>query len=497
MSTKTIRLLAAPLFLLTACTLAPDYRRPDAPIPGSYPGVVTAVPTRSGVLDAAPAAPVAVPVATPVAAAQLGWREFLHDARLQHLIALALQNNRDLRVAVLNIASARAQYGIERAALFPTLSATASAGRGRGSLSTYEPGASPGNIYSAYLSASWEIDLFGRVRSLEKAALEQYLATEQSRKATQLLLVAEVANQYLTLLAADESLAVTDSTLAVADDTYRLTKLKFDTGTGSELDLREAEGALEQARAQRAAQQRTRAQAQNALQLLVGTELPADLPAGMGLEDQNIASDIPPGLPSELIERRPDIVAAEDQLIAANANIGAARAAFFPTVSLTGAAGVISPVLHDLFQSGNRAWSVSPSASVPLFNGGLNFANLDYAKAQRDIAVANYEKSIQTAFREVADGLVARATYDAQVESLNRLVAAQQRRLVLSKLRYETGVDSYLTLLTAQTDLNTARLSRVSASLDRLSNLVTLYQSLGGGWEENRGQAPTVGEANP
>lgn len=479
MPTFIHRLLPLPLMLLAACTLAPDYRRPAAPVPAAYPG-------------AGPAAGTGKPLG-----AELGWREFLHDARLQGLVELALRNNRDLRVAVLNVQAARAQYGIERAALFPAVSGTAMAARGHGSLSTYEPGAATGNIYEAYLSASWELDFFGRVRSLEKAALEQYLATEQSRTAAQLLLVAEVANQYLTVLAAEESLTVTDVSLRIAEDAYRLTKLMFETGTGSELDLREAEGALEQARAQRAAEERTRAQAQNALQLLVGAPLPPDLPPGLPLESQDLASDIPAGLPSDLVERRPDIVAAEDALIAANANIGAARAAFFPVISLTGTAGAISPVLSQLFQSGNRTWAVSPSGTVPIFNAGLNSANLDYAKAQRDIAVANYEKAIQTAFREVADGLVARSSYDAQVAALDRLVAAQQRRFELAKLRYKTGVDSYLTLLTAQTDLNTAQLSRVSASLDRLNNLVTLYQSLGGGWKERGEAVPVVGTGNP
>lgn len=472
----------ASTFFAAACSLEPSYHRPDLPVAGAYPSGKGYAPERTPEtpLDARPPTSVR-------SAADLGWRDFLEDARLQRLVELALQNNRDLRIAILNVESSRAQYAAQRAALFPTIDLNGVAARGRGSLTLLEPGKTVGTSLAAYASISWELDFFGRVRSLTKAALEQYFASAEARKSAQLLLVAEVANQYFTVIAADEALKVTDESLTIAREAYRLTKLQFDTGTGSELDLREAEGSFEQAQAQLASERRARAQAENALVLLVGSPLPEALPEGLDLGGQHLLRDIPAGLPSDLLARRPDIVAAEDQLLASNANIGAARAAFFPSFSLTGAAGSVSPVIGHLFQGGSTAWGVSPTGLLPLFTGGLNTANLDQAKTQREIAVAQYEKTIQTAFREVADGLTARATYEDEVESLNRLVAAQRRRLQLAELRYKTGVDSYLTLLNAQTDLNNAELSRVTSSLDRLTNLVTLYQDLGGGWIEHQG----------
>jgi outer membrane protein, multidrug efflux system len=487
---RSIRSFSAPLAaaaLLGACTLIPDYHRPALPVAGTYPDGPEYTSTVNPATGKSGAGPVA---------AELGWRDFLHDARLQRLVEMALQNNRDLRVAILNVESTRAQYRIQRAALFPTVAATGTAARGRGDITMLEPGTAVQGAYAAYLSVSWELDIFGMIRSLEKAALEQFLASAQARKAAEMLLVSEVANQYLTLVAADEALKVTDESLTIAEESFRLTKLQFETGTGSELELREAEGALETARAQRAAQRRARAQAENALVLLMGAPLPADLPPGLQLNAQEIFSDIPAGLPSELLVRRPDIVQAEDLLRSANANIGAARPAFFPNISLTAAAGSISPAFSNLFHSGTGSWGIQPTGVLPIFTGGLNTANLEKAKVQRDIAVAQYEKTIQTAFREVADGLAARVTYEDQVAAVNRLVAAQQRRYELAQLRFKTGVDSYLTLLIAQNDLNTAKLARVTTSLDRLTSLITLYKDLGGGWLERQGETPRNAEAS-
>ena len=492
----TLSVLAA----LGGCTLEPAYQRPALPVDNAYPqgpGYVSSVNPQVNRANESARANEANPSAVQVAAADLGWREFLRDARLQRLVETALQNNRDLRIAILNVEVARAQYAIERSGLFPTVSASVAGARGRGNITLFTTGTTVGNAYAAYVSVNWELDLFGRVRSLEHAALEQYLASAQARKAAEMLLVAEVATQYLTLVAADEALVVTAALQQIAEESYRLTRRQFSAGTGSELDLREAEGVLEQARGQLAAQQRARAQAENALVLLVGSPLPADLPAGQALGDQSFLTDIPAGLPSDLLTRRPDIAQAEDLLIAANANIGAARAAFFPTISLTGAAGSVSPMLGQLFSAGTGAWGFEPSVTLPIFTGGLNTANLEQAKAQRAIAVAQYEKTIQTAFREVADGLSARATYADQVDALQRQVQAQQRRLALAQLRYKTGVDSYLTLLVAQTDLNNAQLARVLASLGRLINLVTLYQDLGGGWLERQGEVPRPIDSPP
>jgi multidrug efflux system outer membrane protein len=478
----------AAIVLLGACSLEPIYRRPPLPVASAYPDGLEYRSTARPEIGKADAGPTA---------AALGWRDILHDARLHRLIEMALKNNRDLRVAILNVESTRAQYGIQRSELFPTLAFNATAARGRGDIGLLEPGTSVINAYAVYASASWELDFFGRVRSLEKAALEQFLASAEARKSTEILLVAEVANQYLTLVAADEALTVTDDSLSIAEESSRLVTLQFDTGTASELELRTVEGALEQARAQRAAERRARAQAENALVLLIGAPFAADMPPGLGLDRQQIFGEIPAGLPAELLVRRPDIARAEDQLLAANANIGAARAAFFPSISLTGSAGSVSPVLGNLFQSGNRVWGIQPTAVLPIFSGGLNTANLEKAQAQRDIAVAQYEKAIQTAFREVADDLAARATYEDRIDAVNRLVAARQRRLQLSQLRFKTGVDSYLAVLAARNDLDNAQLSRITTCLDRLTNLITLYQDLGGGWLEHQGEDRRAGDKAP
>ncbi|KVL67637.1 multidrug transporter, partial [Burkholderia ubonensis] len=388
------------------------------------------------------------------AATDIGWREFFVDPRLQRLIEIALNNNRDLRVAVLNIAAARAQYQITRADLFPKLDAVGTGDRQRlPNALTAVPGRNITTTYNVGLQASWELDLFGRIQSLKDQALAKYLATAQARKASEIALVAQVADQYLTVLSTDDLLKVTENTLKTAQASYDLTKLKFDNGTGSELDLRQAQTIVETALANQQAQARARAQAVNALVLLIGQPLQDDLPPGLPLDAQNFLTDIPAGLPSDLLTRRPDIMEAEQSLLAANANIGAARAAFFPRISLTGAFGTASPTLGGLFKAGTAAWSFAPQITMPIFEGGANLANLDLANVQKRIEIANYEKAIQSAFREVADGLAARGTYDQQIAALQRNEHAQQRRYDLSDLRYKNGVDSYLSVLTAQTDL--------------------------------------------
>lgn len=464
--------------LATGCTLAPHYERPAAPVAGSFPS------------GAAYGGPAAAATAAQVAAADLGWRDFLGDPQLQKLVELALQNNRDLRVAVLNVQASRAQYRIERAALFPVVSGTASGSRSRTPLDLSTTPSGYAAEYNVGLSAQWELDFFGKLQSLKNQALYQYLATAQARKAAEILLVSEVANQYLTLRAADEQLKVTDETLQTSQESYRLAKVQFDTGTGSELDLRQAETVIDQAQANYQAQIRSRAQAEDTLVLLVGQPLPADLPAPLALDDQKILADIPAGLPSDLLTRRPDIVQAEDTLRAANANIGAARAAFFPDITLTASGGSASPTLGGLFKAGTAAWSFAPDLTLPIFNAGSNLANLDLAHIQKNIAIAQYEKAIQTAFQEVADGLAARGTYDEQIKALERNTYANQRTLDLSTLRYKSGVDSYLTVLTAQTGLYSAQQTLISTRLDRLTSLVNLYQDLGGGWVAHTGDQP-------
>ena len=358
---------------------------------------------------------------------------------MQRLIEIALKNNRDLRVSVLNMQASQAQYRIVRAGLFPTLDAAASGSRSRTPRDLSFTDQLITSSYSVGLNASWEIDFFGRIQSLKDQALATYLGTAQARKAAEIALVSQVANQYLTVLELDDLLKVTQNTLKTADESYRINTVQFDTGTGSELDLRQAQTVVEVAKANLQAQTRLRAQAENALVLLLGEPIPADLPPGLTLDNQNLLTDIPAGLPSDLLTRRPDIMEAEENLLAANANIGAARAAFFPQVSLTGSVGTLSPTLGGLFKPGSAAWCFAPSITLPIFEGGEIKANLDLANIQKNVQIATYEKAIQTAFREVADGLAARGTYDQQIEALERDTSAEQRRLDLSNLRYRTA----------------------------------------------------------
>ncbi|KVE39442.1 efflux transporter outer membrane subunit [Burkholderia sp. TSV86] len=484
--------------LAAGCTLAPRYERPAAPVSGAFP--------TDGVYATQPGAAPGTRSANGQSAAEIGWREFFADPRLQRLIEIALKNNRDLRVSVLNVEAARAQYQITRAALFPALDASGTGSRqrlpnaltatqGRTDALTVTPNHNITTTYNVGLSASWELDLFGRLQSLKDQALAQYLATAQARKAAEISLVSQVADQYLALLSTDDLLRVTENTLKTAQSSYDLTKLQFDNGTGTELALRQAQTVVETALANQQAQARARAQALNALVLLIGEPLPEDLPAGLPLDAQNLLTDIPAGLPSDLLTRRPDIMEAEQQLLAANANIGAARAAFFPRISLTGAFGTASPTLGGLFKAGTAAWSFAPQITMPIFEGGKNIANLNYANVQKRIEIANYEKAIQSAFREVSDGLAARGTYDQQIAALERNEHAQQRRFDLSDLRYKNGVDSYLSVLTAQTDLYSAQQSLITARLARWTSLVDLYRALGGGWIERAGETPRPADA--
>jgi multidrug efflux system outer membrane protein len=459
------------LAFVAGCSLQPTYERPATPVAGSFPS------------GPAYKSAQAVPGGTTLPATDIGWRDFLRDARLQRLVEIALANNRDLRVAMLNVEQVRAQYRIQRSSLFPQVGGFADATRAHTPAAVSTSGkASTTQTYEVGVSASWEIDFFGRLRSLDAAALQQYFATGYARQAAEVLLVSQVADQYLALLAFDEQLQVTQATAATAKASYDIVKLQFDTGTGTELALRQAQTVVELAQANYAAQVRGRAQAQNLLVLLIGQPLPADLPAPSRLGAQPILADIPEGLPSELLARRPDILQAEALLKSENANIGAARAAFFPSISITGLLGLASPALSGLFAGQASTWSVAPSLAVPIFNGEALAANLDVAKVRKDIGIAQYEKAIQAAFQEVSDGLAARGTYDDELAALERYTGAQQRALDLSNFRYRNGVDSYLTVLTAQTGYYNAQLALVSTRLARLTNLVDLYRALGGGW---------------
>jgi NodT family efflux transporter outer membrane factor (OMF) lipoprotein len=445
---------------LTGCSMMPAYERPVAPVPGAWPYESTATGT---------------------AAAELEWQAFFADARLRQLIATALRNNRDLRVAVLNIEQARAQYDIRRADRLPTVNAAASGSRAPAS------GGGTNTTYTAGLAVtSWEIDLFGRVASLSEAALAQYLGTEEGRKAAQVSLVASVANTWLSLVADDELLALTRQTLTTREESLRLTRLRFENGAASELDFRQSQSLFEGARVALAQQQRQRAQDLNALALLLGEPVPADLQAPATMASLSLP-DLPAGTPSEVLARRPDVRQAEQQLVAANANIGAARAAFFPRISLTAGVGSASSQLSDLFQGGSWGWTAAPQLLLPIFDAGRNRAGLRSANVSRDIAVAQYEKAIQSAFREVADALAGRATLGDQLQAQANVAEAEAVRFRLSELRYNNGVSSYLDLLDAQRSLFAARQALIQTRLAQLQNQVLLYRALGGGWS---GAAP-------
>ena len=450
--------LAAAL-LLAGCSLMPTYERPAAPVPAAFP----------------------YPAAQEGAAArELPWQQFFADERLRALITTALANNRDLRVAVLNIEQARAQYDVRRADRLPTVGVTASGSRA--------PTASGGTVSSYTVGfgfSAWEIDFFGRIASLSEAALAQYLATEEGRRAAQMTLVASVAGTWLNLSADEELLALTQQTLATREESLRLTRLRFDSGASSEIDFRQAQSLSESARATLAQQQRQRATDLNALGLLLGAPVPPDYRVGVTTETVRLP-DLPAGVPSEVLVQRPDVRQAEQALVAANANIGAARAAFFPKISLTAGIGTASSDLSGLFSGGSWGFTAAPALLQPIFDAGRNRANLASAQAGRDIAVAQYDRAIQSAFREVADALVGRATLGEQVDAQARVTEAETARFRLARLRYEGGVASYLDLLDAQRSLFTAQQALVQARLARLQNQVQLYRSLGGGWDEAR-----------
>ncbi|MFZ4481931.1 MAG: efflux transporter outer membrane subunit [Rhodoferax sp.] len=449
--------------VLGGCSsMAPTLERPAAPVAATFPGETGA-------------AQVAVP------AADIEWQKFFVDARLKRLIALALENNRDLRLAVLNIEQARAQFDIRRADQWPGVNA---------GLSGLRQPTSAGGISSSYsagvLVTSYELDLFGRVKSLADAALAQYLASEEARKAVQISLVAAVANGYLALQGDEELLRVTRQTLDTREASYRLIKLRFDNGASSQIDLRQSESLLESARVALTVATRQRSLAENALVLLIGQALPKDLPQGLAITAAATVPELPVGLASEVLVRRPDVRQAEQQLVAANANIGAARAAFFPRITLTGSVGSVSSELSGLFSNG-LAWSFAPQLLQPVFDAGRNQANERLSEVNRDIAVAQYERAIQSAFREVADALAGRATLGEQLRTLQALVRVEQDRYRLADLRYRNGASSFLDVLEAQRALFTAQLLQLQTQTQYSQNLVTLYRVLGGGWTANAG----------
>lgn len=459
MSKQTTLIALAAAAVLSGCSLIPTYERPAAPVPAVYPAAAA---------TAEPAAPIA-------------WRDYYTDPRLQQLIEMALDNNRDLRVAALNLEQARAQFQIQRSGLYPTIGLGGSATRGNSQVT-----GDLGNTFMAGVTlAAWELDFFGRISSLKEQALAQYLASEEGRQAYELALVSSIAQGWLTLLADEELLDISRRTLATREESTKLAKLRFDAGVTSELDYRLAQSLTEAAKATYAQQQRQRGLDENAMALLLGQEFPPEIRnslPGQTLAKAAVMADVPAGLPSDLLVRRPDLRQAEQQLIAANANIGAARAAFYPSISLTGQYGSVSGSLSDLFKSGTWGFSFGPSINLPIFDGGRNQANLEVAQAGRAIAVAQYEKAIQTAFKEVADALISRDTLVEQARAQSAQAAAERQRLYLSDLRYRNGVASYLDLLDAQRSLFALEQAEVQVSLAQRLNQIGLYKALGGGW---------------
>ena len=455
---------AALVLTLVACDMAPKYVRPALPVPQESP---------QG--SAYPAGP-----GQAIVPADTAWKDFFVDPRLTRVIETSLANNRDLRIALANVEQARAQYRVQRANIFPRVTANGSA--------TYQDtpfsqvGTGRMDIYSASVGVSaWEIDLFGRLRNLSEAAQAQYFASVENRNAAQTALIAEVANAWLTMAADQERLRIARDLEKAFGQTLDLTRARFAKGIASELEVRQAQTSHDQARSDIAQATTLVAQDQNALNLLAGTTVAeGDLPAAMPEGDITL-SNLPADLPSAALFRRPDIMAAEHRLLAANANIGAARAAFFPNISLTAAFGTLSLGLSNLFKSGSETWSVVPSASLPIFDFGRNRGNLRYARATYDAMVATYEKSVQTGFREVADALARRGTMTEQLEAQSSLRDAARVGYRLSEARFRAGVDPFLTTLDAQRTLYNAEQSLLATRLTRAVNMIELYRAMGGG----------------
>jgi len=459
--------LAISAVLLSGCTMAPKYTRPEGPVPAAWP---------SG-----PAYKEPPPTQAGQVTADLQWRQFFTDDRLQQIIDTALKNNRDLRLAALNVERARALYRVQRAELLPKVETGFIANKQRVRLS----GAGTDGLvtleeYSLNLGVTaWEVDLFGRIRSLSKRALEEFFATEQARRSAQILLISEIANAYLTLAADRENLKLAQSTLETQQAAYNLIKRRFDVGIAPELDLRQVQTRVDAARVDVAKYTDLAAQDENALNLLAGSPVPADLLPGE-LSVVKSLPDVSPGMSSEVLLSRPDILQAEHLLLAANANIGAARAAFFPRISLTSAIGSASGELSGLFKSGTFIWSYAPQVVLPIFDA-RTWSALKVTKVEKEIAVAQYEKSIQSAFREVADALARRGTLGDQMESQQSLVDATAKTYKLSTARYEKGIDIYLNVLDAQRNLYSAQQGLIAIRLAKLANQVRLYAVLGGG----------------
>lgn len=464
--------------LLTGCTMIPSYEMPSLPVLDSWQEQPEPQPVPP------------VPEAGVKAAREIAWQAFFESPQMRQLIDAALEHNRDLKMAALNVEAVRALYRVERSDLVPGIDVGASGSRQKvtKAQSTSNPLFNTPQEYitSTYTanvaSTAFELDLFGKLRSENEAALERYFASQQAHDAAKVALIAQTANTYLQWLADGEILKLTQETLATQEKSFTLISKSYESGVASKLDLAQVRQAVQTAKANQALYSRRVMQDRNALQLLVGTQDITPILGQVELQQVKLRRDLPLGLPSEVLLVRPDIRQAEHELNAANANIGAARAAFFPTISLTGAYGYASRDLGDLFTgAASGAWSFAPKITMPIFQGGRNLANLDYASLVKEASVANYEKTIQTAFREVSDELAARMTLDEELQAQQQLVAATQDAYDLSYARYREGIDSFLNVLDAQRSLFAARQQEIEIQKQRLANLVNLYKALGGG----------------
>ena len=451
---------------LAGCTLAPQYSRPAAPVEAAWP-----------------AGPAYAQAEGPSDGADLPWQEFFTDKALQQVITTALENNRDLRLAALNVKKAQAMYGIQRSTLLPSFDTGAAVSKQRTPADLSSSGKlSKSEKYSVDFGVSaWEIDFFGRLQSLKDQALEEYLATEEAQRSARILLISSVAGAYLSLAADRRQLELSASTLAAQRETFDLMKRRLEFGLASALDLRRAQAQVETARGDVARFTSQVAQDQNALDLLAGK--PVAMPGAMlpaDPQEPGPCGEISAGLSSEVLLQRPDILAQEHHLKAANANIGAARAAFFPRIVLTARTGMASAELSRLFDSGQGTWTFAPQIVLPIFDARL-WSAYDLTQAEKEITLTNYEKAIQTAFKEVADALAVQGTVQDQLDAARSLVEALSEAHRLSAIRYDKGIDSYLSVLDAQRSLYAAQQGLITISLADLATRVKLYAALGGG----------------
>ena len=470
---------------LAGCNLAPIYQKPDSPVGGTYPEQpLTTYDSATGDFTQTMVAAQSL-AGQEGDAADLAWQSFFQDPQLKALIGLSLDNNRDLEIAIARMQEAEAIWGIQRGEMLPQLGAALSGVRQRGPSALSGSNAVTSQYSAGIGVTAFELDLFGRLRNLSEAAFQQYLASAEGARGVQITLVADTAIQFFRFRMAQVMREVTEQTLASRKQSYDLVNARFRRGIASEMDAVQAKTLVDAAAADLARFVREEAQAKNALVVLIGQPWPSNLPEALSFDNLEQLVDIPAGLPADLLTRRPDVRAAENQLLATNANIGAARAAFLPNVSLTGRLGTASTSLGDLFGSGSGAWAFTPSISLPLFRGGALQAGLAQANAAQRAAVARYEQSIEQAFREVADALAGEGTLQSQFDARSAQRKAAERFLALSNARFFNGVDSFLDVQIAETQVFQAQILQVQTGFETLANRVNLYKALGGGWDES------------